>query len=150
MDRQCSAHAARESSDTPREGQCNVRRSNKRRENGEGRGLQLPPARQRYFSTERHDRQQKPLGRRVYPQDKRKLPCPDGRLLPSSRHLIERNTVDVEFARSVNRIDAAGRTEPGAHDDRLRSRSTPEIVHPSEQLSVRYSCGREKDVVAAN
>jgi hypothetical protein len=51
------ADTAHESSDTSREGHCNIRRSNKRRENGGGRGLKLPPTRRTYFSTGRDARQ---------------------------------------------------------------------------------------------
>src|SRR4051812_19250030 len=38
---------------------------------------------------------------------------------PGVVDLIERNSIDVEFAWSVNRINAAGCPETRAHDDRL-------------------------------
>ncbi len=69
---------------------------------------------------------------------------------PGVFHLIERNTVDVKFAWSVNRINAAGCPEPRPHDDRLGGRSAAKIVDPSEQFPIGYACGSEKDVVAAD
>ena len=43
----------------------------------------------------------------------------------SLTHLVERNAIDIEFAGSVDGVDAAGCAKARAHHDRLGGRPPP-------------------------